>query len=152
MRLALSIAGGILLAGFVGWLFSIVVLSAAMSAVPAAITDAKQRLDAQLLESQRQAAAANALRATEARVAQERTAQLQAEANARAASHRQMERERSAAWSQYFTPAADCERPKDWNAQVACGNAYIRAKRSFDAAWASTHPGAEPSGPRAISY
>jgi parvulin-like peptidyl-prolyl isomerase len=93
MRLVLSIAGGILLAGFVGWLFTIVVLSAAMSSVPAAITDAKKQLDMQLLATQRQAAAANALRLEESRAAQERAAQLQREASAREASRRELERQ-----------------------------------------------------------
>jgi parvulin-like peptidyl-prolyl isomerase len=152
MRLVLSIAGGILLAGFVGWLFSIVILSAALSAAPTAITNANKQLTAQMMETQREAAAATARRVDEARAAEERAAQLQGEARAREASRFQMEREKSAAWSQYFTPAADCEKPKDWNAQVACGNAYIRAKRGFDTSWASSHPGSEPAGARAISY
>jgi hypothetical protein len=67
----------------------IVVLSAAMSAAPAALTDPKKQLDTQLLESQRQGATANVLRAEEARAAQARAAQLQSEANAREVGRRQ---------------------------------------------------------------
>jgi hypothetical protein len=76
----------------VGWLFSIVILSAALSAAPAVITDANKQLTAELRETQRQAAAANAARAEEARATPE--------ARARETSRRQMEREKSGAWSQ----------------------------------------------------
>jgi very-short-patch-repair endonuclease len=43
------------------------------------------------------------------------------------------------AWAAFFKPAASCDHPVDWNAQVECGNQYMRAKQAFEAQWARAH-------------
>jgi hypothetical protein len=40
--------------------------------------------------------------------------------------------DREAAWQRAYKTPAECTPPKDWPAQVQCGNAYMRAKKIFD--------------------
>jgi hypothetical protein len=110
--------------------------------VNAAATDASKALDqviaqskardqaAALAEQQRQQAAA-----TQAQL-QDQEQQTAIEAAAQA---RQLELEKQQAWSAYYTAPKSCDTPKDWAAQVQCGNLYIRAKREFEAHWAAMH-------------
>jgi hypothetical protein len=44
------------------------------------------------------------------------------------------------AWKQYYTAPKECEHPPSWEAQVECGNKYIRAKRSFEAQYSVGMP------------
>jgi len=41
------------------------------------------------------------------------------------------------AWSRFYTPPPDCEHPANWDAQVDCGNRYMRAKRAFEAQYSA---------------
>jgi hypothetical protein len=59
-------------------------------------------------------------------------AQLQA-ANA-------LQNEKAQAWAAFYTAPASCEHPVDWDAQVECGNRYMRAKKLFEQAWEAEHP------------
>lgn len=43
---------------------------------------------------------------------------------------------KQAAWEAFYRPAKECATPKDWDTQVECGNAHIRAKRQFEERWA----------------
>jgi hypothetical protein len=43
---------------------------------------------------------------------------------------------KAAAWAAYYKPAKKCDNPADWDTQVECGNAHIRAQREFEAKWA----------------
>jgi len=49
-------------------------------------------------------------------------------------------RQKNLAFAAFYSPPASCEHPTDWNAQVECGNEYIRAKRAFELKWAAEHP------------
>jgi hypothetical protein len=45
-------------------------------------------------------------------------------------------RRKERAWVASYTRPASCEHPADWNAQVECGNQYMRAKQAFERQWA----------------
>ena len=77
---------------------------------------ARQAADAQ--RAQLEARAAQTRRAME-------TARLEQQATAR----------KDAAWQAFFKPKKVCDNPPDSDTQVECGNAYMRAKRDFDARW-----------------
>ncbi|HEX4051178.1 MAG TPA: DUF2726 domain-containing protein [Steroidobacteraceae bacterium] len=40
------------------------------------------------------------------------------------------------AWAAYYKASPSCLHPVDWNAEVECGNLYIRARRDFESQWA----------------
>lgn len=40
------------------------------------------------------------------------------------------------AWQQFYRPPKKCENPPDWDTQVDCGNAHMKAKREFEDRWA----------------
>lgn len=40
------------------------------------------------------------------------------------------------AWRRFYQPSKKCDSPPDWDTQVECGNAYVRAKKEFEAKWA----------------
>jgi hypothetical protein len=61
-------------------------------------------------------------------------AETQAAADAARTEQEAIARKESA-WQGFFKPRKVCENPPDWDTQVECGNAYIRAKRDFDARW-----------------
>jgi hypothetical protein len=50
-----------------------------------------------------------------------------------------LQKEKTHAWNASYQVPASCEHPVDWNAQVECGNRYIRAKRVFEGQWAAAH-------------
>jgi hypothetical protein len=39
------------------------------------------------------------------------------------------------AWQQFYRPPKKCDHPPDWDTQVECGNAHIRAKKEFEDRW-----------------
>lgn len=43
-----------------------------------------------------------------------------------------------AAWTAEWKVSPDCEHPVDWDAQVECGNRYIRARRKFESQWSQS--------------
>ena len=71
-------------------------------------------------EQKKQAALERAKALGEARAAQERTAALEKQSQAR----------KAAAWESYYKPSAACQRDP---ATVDCANEHIRARRAFDA-------------------
>ena len=95
---------------------------------------------------QRQSAAATERAKAQQAEATSRTAETQrAQLEARAAQTRremeaaQLEQQeaarKEAAWQAFFKPKKICDNPPDSDTQVECGNAYMRAKRDFDARW-----------------
>jgi len=40
------------------------------------------------------------------------------------------------AWQQFYKPPKKCDSPPDWDTQVECGNAHIKAKDEFEKRWA----------------
>jgi very-short-patch-repair endonuclease len=51
-----------------------------------------------------------------------------------------LQKRKQAAWAAFYSAPASCEHPVDWNAQVECGNRYMRAKKVFELKWAAEHP------------
>ena len=50
-----------------------------------------------------------------------------------------LQKQKQAAWAAFYSPPASCEHPVDWNAQVECGNQYMRAKKVFEQKWMVEH-------------
>ena len=50
-------------------------------------------------------------------------------------------KQKQLAWAAFFNPAASCDHPNEWKAQVECGNQYMRAKKAFEVEWSKSHGG-----------
>lgn len=50
-----------------------------------------------------------------------------------------LKKQKNLAWGAFYSAPASCEHPADWHAQVECGNQYMRAKKKFEAEWATEH-------------
>jgi hypothetical protein len=50
------------------------------------------------------------------------------------------------AWAAFYSAPTSCERPVDWNAQVECGNQYMRTKKVFEKRWEAEHASAQGRG------
>ena len=101
------------------------------------LTSNMQRQSAAVMERARTQQAETATKAAEAQRAQmeAKASQLRAETAAALAEQQEAAR-KAAAWAAFFKPRKDCDTPKDWDTQVECGNAHIRAKREFEDRWA----------------
>lgn len=146
--LAKQIAVGILVAAaviFVGFhLYAAIAMRAASKAAQELIEQSQQEVQEQLKRS----AAERKARAEAQRVANERRAAAElaqrqevARQTQAAADQARLEQAAAAAkekaWREYYKPSTKCTDPQDWDTQVECGNAHIRAQREFEARWAS---------------
>jgi hypothetical protein len=50
-----------------------------------------------------------------------------------------LQKQKTLAWGAFYSAPTSCEHPVDWNAQVECGNQFMRAKKRFEAEWAAEH-------------
>jgi Protein of unknown function (DUF2726) len=75
---------------------------------------------------------------TQQELAEKRRAELRPAAD--------LQRQKDRAWLAYYSAPASCEHPVDWNAQVECGNQYMRAKKDFEKQWLADHPSGEFGG------
>lgn len=50
-----------------------------------------------------------------------------------------LQKRKDHAWAAVYSAPPSCEHPVDWNAQVECGNQFMRAKKRFEAQWAAEH-------------
>lgn len=144
--LAKQIAVGILIAAaviFVGFhLYAALALRAASKAAQEFVEQSQQEMQEQLernsaeqraraesqrIEKERRAAAELARRQEAARRTQAAADQARLEQAAAAAKEK--------AWREYYKPSAKCTEPEDWDTQVECGNAHIRAQREFETLW-----------------
>jgi hypothetical protein len=57
-----------------------------------------------------------------------------------------LQKKKDQAWAAFYTPPTSCEHPADWNAQVECGNQYMRAKKVFEQRWEAEHPSVQGIG------
>jgi hypothetical protein len=62
-----------------------------------------------------------------------------------------LQKQKDVAWAAFYAAPTACEHPADWNAQVECGNQYMRAKKLFEQRWAAEHPSSQVSGADGIS-
>jgi hypothetical protein len=58
-----------------------------------------------------------------------------------------LHKQKNLAWAAFYSAPASCEHPVDWNAQVECGNQYMRAKKKFEAQWVAEHGSGPAAGP-----
>lgn len=101
------------------------------------ITDSTQQQSAAITERAKAHQAESARRAAETQRAQLETQAAQLRADSAAALAEQQEAARKeTAWRAFFQPKKVCDNPPDFDTQVECGNAYMRAKRDFEARWA----------------
>jgi hypothetical protein len=128
MKLAVQIAAGIVMASAVVGVARHLYVQAQMRAAVAAIE--QMQADMQRRTDDRAAKAQRAKR----QQLQAAADQARAEA-ARARSVQENEIRKAAAWQAYYTPSLACHNPRDWNVQVECGNAHMRARREFETAW-----------------
>ncbi len=137
--LATQIAVGILIAAgviFVGLhLYAALALRAANEAAEDFARQAQQELRAQVQRNQAaQRAQAERKAAGELAKRQEMARQTQAAAE-RARIDQASRAAKESAWRQFYRPSKKCDNPPDWDTQVECGNAYVRAKKEFEASW-----------------
>jgi Protein of unknown function (DUF2726) len=57
-----------------------------------------------------------------------------------------LQKQKSHAWAAFYSAPTSCEHPVDWNAQVECGNQFMRAKKRFEAQWAAEHAADQTTG------
>jgi hypothetical protein len=113
------------------------VMKPAVTSATRDMTSNMQRQSAAAAERAKAQRADAAQQAAETQRAQMEAAASQLRAETAAALAEQQEAARkAAAWSAFFKPRKDCDNPKDWDTQVECGNAHIRAKREFEDRWA----------------
>lgn len=100
------------------------------------LTSSMQRQSAAVMERARTQQAESVRQAADAQRAQleARAAQMHAETDA-AQLEQQEAAQKEAAWQTFFKPKKICDNPPDSDTQVECGNAYMRAKREFEARW-----------------
>lgn len=140
LKLAIQIAAGIIIASAVIGIGRHFYLRAQLEAAGRAFqqmqadmerqnAERRARMQAEQRERQRlqEAAKQAQLEADAARMrADAEAARAEQEAAAR----------KAAAWAAFYRPAKKCDNPSDWDTQVECGNAHIRAQREFEARWA----------------
>ena len=102
----------------------------AQQQVAADIAESGARMAAQQQDRQRRAERAKRAQS------QANAAQLRAKAEVARAEQETAAR-KAAAWDAFHQPAEKCDNPSDWDTQVACGNAHIRAQKEFEARWAT---------------
>jgi hypothetical protein len=101
------------------------------------LTDSMTQQSAKAVERARPNADEAATKAAEAKRTQLEAEARQSQIDAHAAREEQEASARKeAAWAAYFKPRKVCDNPPDWDTQVECGNAHIRAKKEFEDKWA----------------
>jgi Protein of unknown function (DUF2726) len=75
---------------------------------------------------------------TAEQLAEKKRAQLQA-ATA-------LQKQKDLAWAVFYSAPVLCEHPVDWNAQVECGNQYMRARKLFERRWMGEHASGQATG------
>jgi hypothetical protein len=154
-HLAKQIAAGILMAAVVlGGVYFVIQIekarrvNAALAGFSRAIKDISQEQAAELQaardarEAQNRARVAEEQRRRKAKEDEAQRIRLEAARRTQAAADRARAEQATAlakerAWEQFFKPAKNCLNPPDWETQVECGNAHIRAQREFETKWAA---------------
>ena len=141
LKLVLQIAAGIVMAAAVVFVFRILFVVAGVKAVGHAAQQMQATVQQQAADMQARVQAQQAERLRQAEEAKRvqleaNSARMRAEANA-ARIEQEAARQKAAAWAAFYRPAKKCDNPADWDTQVECGNAHIRAQREFEARWAN---------------
>jgi len=141
-HLAKQIAAGILIAAAViGAVYFWIQVEKARR-VNAAIAEFTGVMKDMSAEHTAELKAAQAARAAQARVraAAEQQQRVDAARRTQAAADRALQKAADAdakakAWREFYKPARKCDNQPDWDTQIECGNAHIRAQRQFDEQW-----------------
>lgn len=141
VKLAVQIAAGLVIAAAVigvgRYLFFVASMQAATEAAHQ-IQETVQRQTAEMqarLQAQQAERRRHADEATRAQL-EANAARMRAEADA-ARAEQELAARKAAAWAMFYKPSKKCDNPSDWDTQVECGNAHIRAQREFEAKWAT---------------
>jgi very-short-patch-repair endonuclease len=57
-----------------------------------------------------------------------------------------LQKQKELTWAASYSAPVSCDHPVDWNAQVECGNQYMRAKKLFEQRWAAEHALSQSTG------
>lgn len=132
---AIQIAAGILMAAAVmtvlGMMFAAHQIRQAERALAQIAAESQAKLQAATAERQAKAAARADAERSKRQQEAERAQRIEDAQREGAALMAAKER----AWSRYYQPSPECERPPNWDAQVECGNKHIRARREFEIGW-----------------
>ena len=128
MKLAVQIAAGIVIAAAVTGGARHLYIQAQLKVASEAIQ--QMQMDMQRRSDERAAARQRAKQAQ----MQAAVDQIRLEAAA-AREQQEAEMRKAAAWEAFYVPARHCLAPLNWDVQIECGNAHIRAKREFEARW-----------------
>lgn len=146
-HLATQIAVGIVAAAVVIFIGFHVYLALVVGTVGAAAKQATEQIRASSEEAMARNQARYAVQRAEAERQRQReherelvqrrqeAQRLQAAAN-QARVDAAMAQAKDEAWQRFYKPSPKCDSPPDWDTQVECGNAYVRAKKAFEAKWA----------------
>jgi hypothetical protein len=141
LKLAIQIAAGIVIAAAVIFVGMHLYLLALAHVATEALEEAQRQVQTEVvqmhtrIEAQQQEGQRRAERAKRAQLEAD-AAQLRAKA-AVARAEQETAARKAAAWATFYQPAKKCDNPSDWDIQVQCGNAHIRAQREFEAQWAA---------------
>jgi hypothetical protein len=138
-QIVLGVAGGILLAGAIGFAFRVWLVHQAASALQQQAEHSLRRLNEQNARMAEKVRLDQAEVAERARVREEarRTALAEAQRaqdNARRQALAEAER-KERAWGAFYQRPAHCDNPPDGNALVACANEHIRARKRFESTY-----------------
>jgi len=61
-----------------------------------------------------------------------------------------IQKRKDQAWVTFYSAPTSCEHPVDWNAQVECGNLFMRAKKRFEAQWVDERTSGQATGAAAV--
>lgn len=133
VKFALSVILGPVLIGLIYF----VLMNKAATTATRDLTSSMQRQSAAVMARARAQQAATASQAAQAQQTQLKAQADQAQSDLQSARLEQQEVVRKqAAWHAFFQPKKVCDTPPDFDTQVECGNAYMRAKRAFEDRWA----------------
>jgi hypothetical protein len=138
--LAKQIAAGILIAAaviFVGFhLYAAIAARVAAKAAQELVQQSQQEMQEQLERN----ASKRRAQVEAQRVANERRSAAELAKRQEAASQARAEQATAAAkrqaWRNFYKPSPKCADPPDWDTQVECGNAHMRAQKEFESRWA----------------
>jgi len=125
-RLPLQIAAGVV----IFCLFAALVQTVVLSIV------AYQAQQSSMVDSERELRQSQELYHQRAQEARAKADSLQAAAD-QVRIQADADRRKAVAWAEFYHQPVKCDRPADFDVNIECGNAYIRAKREFEAKWGS---------------
>lgn len=139
--LAKQIAAGILIAAAVIFIGFHLYAAFAVRLASKAAQEFVQQSQLEMREQLERKAVQRRTQAEARRVAEERKAAAELAQHQEAVRKARIEQATAAAkqqaWRNFYKPSPKCTDPPDWDTQIECGNAHMRAQREFEGRWAS---------------